>query len=82
MIHLTSEGSCFGADLQSVLHDCKPFAVESGLPRRRRALELPLYIAALVLVLLSVFGMLLWPTWSERERRRRRAIVDALTGDE
>jgi hypothetical protein len=37
------------------------------------------YFVALILVLLSLFGMLLWPAWSEVERRR--AIVDALTGE-
>jgi hypothetical protein len=42
---------------------------------------LPRYVLALVLVLLSLFGMLLWPTWSEQERQRRLAIVDALTGE-
>jgi hypothetical protein len=37
---------------------------------------------ALLLVLLSLFGMLLRPTWSEQEHRRRGAIVDVLTGDD
>jgi hypothetical protein len=41
--------------------------------------SLTLYVTALVLVVLSVLGMLLWPTWSEVERRRRIALVDALT---
>jgi hypothetical protein len=49
--------------------------------RLRQALALPLYTAALVVILLSLFGMMLWPAWSERERRRRLAIVDSLTKD-
>jgi hypothetical protein len=49
--------------------------------RLRQALALPLYTAALVVILLSLFGMMLWPAWSEGERRRRLAIVDSLTKD-
>jgi hypothetical protein len=30
---------------------------------------LPRYIRALVLALFSLFGMLLWPAWSDRERQ-------------
>jgi hypothetical protein len=47
----------------------------------RQRITLPHFIAALLLVLLSLLGMMLWPAWSERERLRRRAIVDALTGE-
>jgi hypothetical protein len=50
-------------------------------PRLLKVLVLPLLIAALFLVLLSLFGALLWPARSEVERRCRIALVDALTGE-
>jgi hypothetical protein len=65
----------------SVLDDRKPVTAGAYLLEVRQALELLLFIVALALVLLSLLGMLLWPAWSDRERLRRRAIVDVLTGE-
>jgi hypothetical protein len=49
--------------------------------RFRQAVAVRLLIAALIPVILSLLGLLLRPAWSEVERRRRRAIVNALTGE-
>jgi hypothetical protein len=49
--------------------------------RLRQALVLPIFAAALLLVLVAVLGVLFWPALSERSRRRRLGIMAALTGD-
>jgi hypothetical protein len=51
---------------------------ESLRIRLRRAIELPICAAALLLVLL---GVLFWPAWSEDARKRRLGIMAALAGD-
>jgi hypothetical protein len=55
--------------------------LDSVSSRLHQAFSLPILAAAVLMVLLGVLGVLIWPAWSESERLRRRAIVDALTGE-
>jgi hypothetical protein len=43
--------------------------------RLRETLMLPIYVGALLLVLLAVLGILLWPGWSVDARKRRFGIM-------
>jgi hypothetical protein len=48
----------------------------------RQAIVLPLYIAALTVLLVVVCCGFLWPVWSEDARKRQVALAGALLGDD
>jgi hypothetical protein len=58
-------------DTQARTFDRTRAAIDRACSRLRQAFALPIFAAAVLLVLLGVLGILLWPAWSEDARKRR-----------